>query len=58
MFKHINVQIVFLQSGFVSDDIIKEAQNKIDKIIFIENNKKDHLNPFWDIHNEVNDWSI
>ena len=29
-----------LQSGIVSDDSIKEAQNKIDKILYIESNKK------------------
>ena len=30
----------YLQSGIVSDDNIKEAQNKIDKILYIENMKK------------------
>ena len=44
---------IYLQSGIVSDDSIKEEQNKIDKILYIENSKKDYLDPYWDIHNEV-----
>ena len=43
----------YLESGFVSDDSIKEAQHKIDKILYIEKNKTDYLDPFWDIHNEA-----
>ena len=45
----------YLQSGIISDDKIKEAQIKIDKILYIENNKKDYIDPFWDIHNEVSE---
>ena len=45
----------YLQSGIVSDDSITEAQNKIDKLFYIENNKKDYLDPYWDIHNEINE---
>ena len=44
-----------LQRGFVSDDTIKEAQSKRDKILYIENIKKYYLDPYWDIHNEVNE---
>ena len=43
----------YLQKGIVSDDSRKEGQNKIDKIPYIEINKKDYLDPYWDIHNEV-----
>ena len=45
----------YLQSGIVSEDSIKEAQKKIDKKLYIENNKKDYLDPFWDFDNEVNE---
>ena len=45
----------YLQSDIVSVDSIKEAQNKIDKKIYNEKNKKDYLDPYWDIHNEVNE---
>ena len=45
----------YLQSGIVSDDSKKEAQNKIDKILYIKNIKKDYLDPYWDIHTEVNE---
>ena len=45
----------YLQSGIVSDDSIKEAQNKMNKILNFENNEKDYLDPYWDIHNEVNE---
>ena len=44
----------YLQSGIVSDDSLKEAQNKTDKILYIENIKKDYRDPYWDNHNEVN----
>ena len=44
-----------LQSGIVSDDSIREAQNEIDKILYIEINKKDYLDSYWNIHNEVNE---
>ena len=30
----------YLQSGIVLDDSMKEAQKKIDKILYIENSKK------------------
>ena len=30
----------YLQTGFVPDEKIKEAQNNIDKILYIEDNKK------------------
>ena len=36
----------FLQIGIVSDDGIKEAQNKIDKILYIEKNKKEYIDPY------------
>ena len=45
----------FLRSGIVSDDNIEEAQNKIDKILYIENNKIVYLDPYWDSHNEVSE---
>ena len=45
----------YLQSGIVSDDNIKEAQNKMERILSIENNKKDYLDPYWDIHIEVSE---
>ena len=45
----------YLQSGIVSDDRIKEAQNKINRILYIENNEKDYLDPYGDIRNEVNE---
>ena len=56
IFKHKNEKCLnkYLQSGIVLDDSIKKAQNKIDNILFIENNKKDYLDPYWDIHNEIN----
>ena len=43
----------FLQTGIVPDDTIKEAQNKIDKIIYIEDNKKDNPNSYWDFEKEL-----
>ena len=45
----------YLQSGIVSDESIKEAQSKIDKILYIENNEKDYLDPYWDIHSKANE---
>ena len=45
----------YSQSGIVSDDSIKEAQNKKDKILYIENIQKDYLDPNWDFHSEVNE---
>ena len=42
----------YLQSGIVSDDSIKEAQNKIDKILYIEHNKKDNADSYWDFKKE------
>ena len=44
----------YLQSGIVSDDSIKEAQIKIDKVLYIEKNKKDIRDYSWDIDNERN----
>ena len=35
----------YLQSGIVSDDSIKEAQNKIDKILYIAKIKKGYDDP-------------
>ena len=35
----------YLQIGIVSDDSIKEAQNKIDKKLYIAKNKKDYDDP-------------
>ena len=31
---------IYLQTGVVPDDRIKEAQNKIDKILYLEDKKK------------------
>ena len=33
---------IYLQTGIVPDDSMKKAQNKIDKILYIEDNKKDN----------------
>ena len=43
----------YLQTGFVPDDKVKEAQNKIDKILYIEDNKKDDPNSYWDFEKEL-----
>ena len=45
----------YLQSGIVSDDSVEKAPNKIDKILYIENNEKDHLNPYWEIDKEISE---
>ena len=37
----------YLQSGIVSDNSIKEEQNKIDKILYIEHNKEDNPDSSW-----------
>ena len=37
----------YSQTGIVPDDKIKEAQNTIDKILYIEDNKKDNPNYYW-----------
>ena len=43
-----------MQSGIASDDSMKEAQNKIDKIIYIA--KKDHGDPEYEsINAEINE---
>ena len=36
----------YLQTGIVPDDKIKEAQNTIDKVLYIEDNKKDNPNSY------------
>ena len=43
----------YLQTGIVPDDKIKEAQNKIDEILYIEDNKKDNPNSFSDFEKEL-----
>ena len=43
----------YSQTGIVPDDKIKEAQNTIDKILYIEDNKKDNLNYYWDFDKEL-----
>ena len=43
----------YLQTSIVPDDKIKEAQNKIDKILYIEDNKKDNPNSYWDMSKEL-----
>ena len=42
-----------LQTGFVQDDKIKEAQNKIDKILYIEDDIKDNPDSYWDMSMEL-----
>ena len=37
----------FLQTGLASDNKIKEAQNKIDRILYIEDNKKNIPESYW-----------
>ena len=43
----------FLQTVIVPDDKIKEAQNKIDKILHNEDNKKDSPDSYWHMSNEL-----
>ena len=43
----------YLQTGIVPDDKIKEAQNKIDKIFYIEDNRKGNPDSYWDISKEL-----
>ena len=43
----------YLQTGIVPDDKIKEAQNKIDKLLYNEDNKKDNPNSYWDFEEEL-----
>ena len=44
---------IYLQSGIVSDNSIKEAQSKIDKILYFEKNKKDYENHVRDFDIEI-----
>ena len=44
----------YLQTGIVPDDKIKEAQNKKDKLLYIEDNKK-NPNSYWDFEKEFNE---
>ena len=43
----------YLQTGIVPDDKMKEAQYKIDKILYNEDNKKDNPNSYWDFEEEL-----
>ena len=42
-----------LQTGIVLDDRVKEAQNKIDKILYIEDNKKGNPDFYSDMSKEL-----
>ena len=42
----------YLQSGIVSDNSIKEALNEIDKILYIQDNRKDNRECYWDFKKE------
>ena len=44
---------IYEQTGIVPDDRIKETQNKIDKILYIEDNKKGNPNSYWDMSKEL-----
>ena len=43
----------YLQTGIVPDDRIKEAQNKIEKILYIHDNKKDNPDSYFDMRKEM-----
>ena len=43
----------YQRTGIVPDDKIKEAQNRIDKILYIEDNKKDNPNSYWDFEKKI-----
>ena len=43
----------YLQTGIVPVDKIKEAQNKIDKTLYLEDNEKDNPNSYWDFEKEL-----
>ena len=43
----------YLQTGIAPDDRIKEAENKIDKILYIEDNKKGNPDSYWDMSKEL-----
>ena len=45
----------YLQTGIVPDDKIKKAQNIIDKILYIDDNKEDNPNSYWDFKKERRD---
>ena len=48
MFKYIIYKL-----EIVPDDKIREAQNKIDKILYNEDNKKDNPDSYWDMSKEL-----
>ena len=43
----------YLRTSIVPYDKIKEAQNIIDKILYIEDNKKNNPNSYWDFEKEL-----
>ena len=43
----------YLQTGIVSVDKIKEAQNKIDRTLYIEDIKKGSPDSYWDMSKEL-----
>ena len=43
----------YLQTDIAPNDRIKEAQNKIDKIFYIEDIKKDNPDSYWDFEKEL-----
>ena len=43
----------YLQTGIVPDDKLKEAQNILYKILYIEDNKKDNPGSYWDFEKEL-----
>ena len=45
----------YKQTGIVPDDRIREAQNKEDKILYIEDYKKDNPHSYWDMSKKLFD---
>ena len=43
----------YIQTGNVPDDKILEAQNKIDKILYTEDNKTDNPDSYWDFEKKL-----
>ena len=43
----------YLQTGIVPDDRKKEAKNKIDKRLYLEDNKEDNPDSYWDFEKEL-----
>ena len=43
----------YKQTGIVPDNGIKEAQNKIYKTLYIEDNKKSNPDSYWDMSKEL-----